>query len=292
MSVFTWTALIVLLGALWWALYQLWRRQLRLDHLQTVLKETLRRTEDFESHSHKKELHHLQSEERLRSYLQLLDTLINTIPNPIYFKTLEGVFLGCNRVFAREILGLTRDNIIGRRAQDLPQQIPPDLAALCQRQEGIMYEKGTFHSFESEVLCTDGRRHEFLFSLAPVKGREGEVTGCVAVLADLTEKNRAAQDRLKSVKLQGVLETAGAVCHEFNQPLQALSGYTEIMAAKMGADDGGRPYLEKIGAQIERMREITDKLQGITRYETMEYADKTKIIDIHKASAGVESKDS
>jgi hypothetical protein len=32
------------------------------------------------------------------------------------------------------------------------------------------------------------------------------------------------------------------------------------------------------------MRSITAKLQGITHYETMEYADKTKIIDIHKSS--------
>ena len=32
------------------------------------------------------------------------------------------------------------------------------------------------------------------------------------------------------------------------------------------------------------MAEITRKLQGITRYETMEYDSKTKILDIHKAS--------
>jgi hypothetical protein len=33
------------------------------------------------------------------------------------------------------------------------------------------------------------------------------------------------------------------------------------------------------------MAEITRKLQGITRYETMDYQGSTKIIDIHKASA-------
>jgi phosphoglycerate-specific signal transduction histidine kinase len=84
-------------------------------------------------------------------------------------------------------------------------------------------------------------------------------------------------------KLEGVLETAGAVCHELNQPLQALSGYTELLAAKM-TDDGARSYLDKITQQIERMRDITDKLQGVTRCETTDYAGNTRIIDIHQSS--------
>ncbi|MCK5339748.1 MAG: response regulator transcription factor, partial [Desulfobulbaceae bacterium] len=43
------------------------------------------------------------------------------------------------------------------------------------------------------------------------------------------------QDRLKErEKLQGVLEMAGAVCHEINQPLQAVSGWSEILL--MNAD--------------------------------------------------------
>ena len=37
-------------------------------------------------------------------------------------------------------------------------------------------------------------------------------------------------------------------------------------------------------ALMTRMAELTDKLQNITRYETMPYADQTQIIDIHKAS--------
>ena len=55
------------------------------------------------------------------------------------------------------------------------------------------------------------------------------------------------------------------------------------MAVKL-ADHDARVYIEKITAQIERMRDITDNLQGITRYETTDYIGHTRIIDIHKAS--------
>ena len=41
----------------------------------------------------------------------------------------------------------------------------------------------------------------------------------------------------------------------------------------------------QISEQVERMADITAKLQTITHYETMDYDSKTKIIDIHKASS-------
>jgi PAS domain S-box-containing protein len=212
-----------------------------------------------------------------------MDTLINTILNPIYFKDKHGVFQGCNRVFSRQILGLTRDRIIGRRPQDLPEQIPPELAAAYQREEAKAIERGGSHSFEAPVRQADGERRDYLFSLAPVTDEGGRFSGSVAVLYDLTEKNRAALDRLEKKKLEGVLETAGAVCHELNQPLQAASGYTEIMAAQIN-DPKAAAYIEKLAAQLDRMRDITDKLQGVTRVEVTEYAGDTKIIDIHKSS--------
>jgi PAS domain S-box-containing protein len=224
------------------------------------------------------------TEKRLRGYLQLLDTLINTAPNPIFFKDDQGVFQGCNNVFANQILGLTRDRIIGKRPQDLTDQIPADLAAAYQREERKMMYKAGFHTFETKVQCADGQQRDFLFSLAPVCDDTGQISGSVAVLADMTDKNTALIDRIRKEKLEGVLETAGAVCHELNQPLQALSGYAELIAMQTGEDDR-LPYIRQILAQVDRMREITQKLQGITQYETADYVGLTKIIDIHKASA-------
>jgi PAS domain S-box-containing protein len=209
--------------------------------------------------------------------------VMNTIPNPIYFKDSEGVYQGCNKVFAKRILGLTRDRIIGKRPMEMPEQIPADLAATYQREEYKMIDKAGIHAFEAQVQCADGQRRDFLFSLAPVLDGQGILSGSVAILSDLTEKNRAAQNRMQKEKLEGVLEIAGAVCHELNQPLQAISGYTELMAMKLDGHEA-QDYIEKISVQIERMRDITNKLQGVTRYETKEYAGNTKIIDINKAS--------
>jgi PAS domain S-box-containing protein len=226
-----------------------------------------------------------ETEAKLRGYLNILDTLINTIPNPIYFKDESGIYRGCNKAFAKRIMGIPRAEIIGRRSQDLTDQIPSELAALYQLNERKMLLKGGVHSFEVEVPCSGGLRREFLFNIAAIKTGDGQSMGSVGVMLDLTEKNRAARDRFQKEKLQGVLETAGAVCHEMNQPLQTILGYTELSLADISPDNPAFLSLTKISKQIDRMAEITHKLQGITYYKTMDYDSKTKIIDIHSASS-------
>ncbi len=89
-----------------------------------------------------------------------------------------------------------------------------------------------------------------------------------------------------SVKVQGTLEMAGAVCHEINQPLQIISGQVELLAMDMPEDDPRCSRIQSIGQQIVRIGEITGKLMRITRYETYQYPDGKQLVDIHKSSAG------
>jgi len=269
-----------------WYIYRENRKYLRrktetLDELQSIKNRLYQINAEQKDEATKRK----ETAEKLRGYLNLLDTLINTIPNPIYFKDDQGIYRGCNKAFAKRILGISRAEIIGRRSQDLTDQIPSELAAIYQLNERKMLMKDGVQSFEAEVPCGSGIRREFLFNLAAVNNDDGHGMGSVGVMLDLTEKNRAARDRLQKEKLQGVLETAGAVCHEMNQPLQTILGHTELSLADISPDNPAYLSLTKISKQIDRMAAITRKLQSITHYKTMDYDSKTKIIDIHKASS-------
>lgn len=279
-----WTIAVVAVGATGWCLYLLQRKQAQLEKFQKSMRHTVRTVLALREERRKQTADRETTENRLRSYLQLMDTLVNTIPNPIYFKDVNGVYQGCNNMYATRILGLTSDRIIGRRPEELAENIPADLAATCRGHEYKAMQNRGFHSFEARVPCADGIERDYLFSMAAIRYGGDEPGGCVAVLVDLTEKNRAAEVRLQKEKLEGVLETAGAVCHELNQPLQALSGWIDMLCLSEKLEPPEREYVYKMSQQIGRISEITTKLQGITRYETMVYAGQTRIIDIHKAS--------
>ncbi|MDM8550287.1 response regulator [Desulfobacterales bacterium HSG2] len=89
---------------------------------------------------------------------------------------------------------------------------------------------------------------------------------------------------LEEEKLKGVLEMAGAVCHELNQPMQSVLGFSQLLMEDLAEDDPGYEYISIIKSQIDKMGKITSKLMRITRYETVDYIESTKIIDIDKAS--------
>jgi len=85
-------------------------------------------------------------------------------------------------------------------------------------------------------------------------------------------------------RTQGVLEMAGAVCHELNQPLQAIMGYVNLMLMDVPDTHPLHEGLQIIKQQVDRMAGLTRKLMRVTRYETREYVDGHRIVDIDRSA--------
>ena len=100
----------------------------------------------------------------------------------------------------------------------------------------------------------------------------------------ITERKRAEKERAEKERLQGVVEMAGAVCHELNQPIQTISGLTELMIMKVDAADPLSGYANKIKTQVDRMGKMTAKMTHVTTYRTKAHDQLTRIIDIDGAA--------
>ena len=103
----------------------------------------------------------------------------------------------------------------------------------------------------------------------------------------IKESKKLETERLRKERLQGVLEMAGAACHELNQPLQVISGNCELLLKDFPYDNDVKNKLMKMEKNIDKLSSITTKIMNITRYETKNYLDGFKIIDIDKASTDV-----
>ena len=101
----------------------------------------------------------------------------------------------------------------------------------------------------------------------------------------MKKRRQLEKERLQKERLQGVIEMAGAACHELNQPLQAISGYSQFLISDVSEDNPLFPEIKKIKEMTDRLGKITRKIMHITRYETMDYVEGSKIIDIDKASS-------
>jgi|GEM_PF-1531700 len=137
-----------------------------------------------------------RAEAALRANLQFLETLLDTIPSPVFYQDRNGKYQGCNKAFIQLILGLPKEAIIGHSMFDLPEVIPPDLAARYHEQDQKLLNEPGFQFYESEVQCTDGLRRDFIFNRATYKDASGNIAGIIGVMLDISERKQA-ENRLR-----------------------------------------------------------------------------------------------
>lgn len=129
---------------------------------------------------------------------QILSTLINTIPNPAFFRNKDGVFMNCNTAFAEKILGTSCENIVGQSVFDLPDIIPQALTAICLENDKKLLNEPGIQTYEAAIACADGVQRDFLLSRSTLADHNGMVAGIISVMLDLTDNNRTEkllQDR-------------------------------------------------------------------------------------------------
>jgi PAS domain S-box-containing protein len=106
----------------------------------------------------------------------------------------------------------------------------------------------------------------------------------VFTISDISWRKRAEEELLQKEKLQAVVEMAGAVCHEMNQPMQAvLLELAECALMGEFKKNTVKQSVEKIQQHLYALRELSHKLMHISKYETRDYLEGKKIIDINKA---------
>jgi len=137
-------------------------------------------------------------------------------------------------------------------------------------------------TFCCRLLFQNQEYRESEWSLSYLEQEDDETA--LAVFMDITEKKKAEQIKLEQEKLCGVLEMAGAAAHEFNQPLQALTGLFWLLRNKKATQEVQRGILEKMEGEVNKLAEIGKKVAQISRYAVKPYAGDIHIIDIERAS--------
>ena len=78
---------------------------------------------------------------------------------------------------------------------------------------------------------------------------------------------------------------AGAVCHEMNQPMQiTLVELAEFLVMDSYQKSEIEQRVARISHSLNALRDMSRKLMHITSYETRDYVEGEKIVDIDKAS--------
>ncbi len=131
----------------------------------------------------------------LSEQLSFRQSLIETVPIPIFYKDLQGRYLGCNEGFVR-LLGLEKEQIIGRIPSDVA---PPEKAELYRQKDRELLERNTqVQTYESTIISAAGVCYDVVFYKAPYYDSLGNLAGLVGSILDITEQKKHIRTLLES----------------------------------------------------------------------------------------------
>ncbi len=156
-------------------------------------------------------------EAALQDKVYFLETLLDTIPAPVFYKDREGIYQGCNELFAKMIFGNSKEKITGHSTYDLFRANSSELDEVYERMDRQLFQKGGNHVYESKVLCSDGLKRDFIFNKAIYKSFCGTVEGLIGVMLDITGRKKMEEKLRKSEeRYRLIAEQTGQLIYEID----------------------------------------------------------------------------
>lgn len=230
--------------------------------------------------THEDVTEHKQMEDMIRENERRYRHLVENSNDIIYTTDARGVLTYVNPATQR-LTGYPVSQLFGKHYSFLIRE--DYRKPLGSYYENQYRQRDQMTYYEFPIVTSDGSE-KWIGQQVQLIFDQDKITGFHATARDITDRMKADEERREREKLTALIQTAGMISHEMNQPLQALLGQADLMSMGLPAGDAKRERLEIIREQVERMRTITRKLMNISRYETKPYAGKSTIVDLDKSA--------
>lgn len=111
-----------------------------------------------------------------------LDIMINTTPTPIYYKDVQGRYMGCNTAFG-DYLGMKKEDIIGKTVFEIHQ---PENAEKYYAMDKELFDNPGVQHYEGRLKRNETTRN-VIFNKATFNDANGTVAGIIGVISDITD---------------------------------------------------------------------------------------------------------
>ncbi|MFY9338171.1 MAG: histidine kinase dimerization/phosphoacceptor domain -containing protein [Methanosarcina flavescens] len=167
-----------------------------------------------------------QVEKALQNNVYFLETFLDAIPSPVFYRNLEGIYQGCNERFAREMLGLPKEKVIGHSMFEFRKQFSDKTIEVFTYYDRILLEEGKSIPHELKIPCAvNGKERNFLAHKATYSSVSGDIIGIVGVMLDITELKKAEQALLKTEEIR-----KKEIHHRIKNNLQVISSLLSLQA--------------------------------------------------------------
>ena len=217
------------------------------------------------------------AEQKLRSSQEMLQKVMNTIPQYVFWKDLDSVYLGCNENFALVSGVSTPDNILGKTDYDLAwREVEANLFRELDKE--VINTDQPQMNIISPQLQADNQEAWIEINIVPLHDDEGKVIGVLGTYNDITEKRKAEENLIKSEakyrslaeqSVQSITILTSEKLLYYNPAFKDLVGYSDDELSKMSAEDVWN--LVYPDDRLELRKWMEGKLEGRPIHPRYEY---------------------
>jgi len=193
--------------------------------------------------------------------------LIDTMNDGLGIQDLETCFTYVNNKLC-EITGYSRDELIGKRLADLLDETNRKLYLGYTAKGSSEVGRGC----ELDLIKKDGKALSVIISPQTLKDSEGILKGYFAVVVDISKQKEAERERQRieselqqAQKMESIGTLAGGISHDFNNSLQAILGYTQMLLIETVGTASIHSKLLQIEKAAKRAGELTQQLLAFSR---------------------------
>ena len=198
-------------------------------------------------------------EEALKASESKYKTLLENIPQKIFFKDKNLVYISCNENYARD-LKIKPHEITGKTDYDFYAK---ELAEKYRADDKRIMQTGETENLEDDYI-QDGQKIFVHTIKTPVKDEKGNIIGVLGVFWDVTEKKTLQQQLIQTEKLAAVGTLAYGIAHEFNNILAGMMANAEL-GLITGDSQQVKECFETIVENTQRASSITNNLLAFAR---------------------------
>lgn len=197
--------------------------------------------------------------ETVKKALQLSEekyrTVLESSPDPVVVYDMKGRVNYINPAFTR-VFGWSLPELINRKIDFVPEENWPETQEMIAK---VMSGKNLL-GYETRRYTKAGKIIDVSISGAVSRDRLGNPLNSIINLRDITGKKQLEAQLFQAQKMEAVGTLAGGISHDFNNILQAISGYTQILMLDKGKEHPDYSSLKAVEKAAQRAGELTQQL--------------------------------
>ena len=199
----------------------------------------------------------------------LMHTLVQTIPDLIWLKDTDGVYLACNPVF-EQFFGARQADILGKSDYDF---VSKELADFFRKNDQKAIAKGSPSINEEELtFAWGGYKGLFETIKVPVIDDDGKLSGVLGVAREVTLRKKLEQN-LKQAKIEAENSARATsnflanMSHEIRTPMNAIIGLTDL-ALRTSLNPRQQDYLTKVHVAANSLLGLINDILDLTKIQS------------------------